>query len=112
MYIVEPGLPPSSFGARAQALERKFGKARSEAGGAPVAGQAVEILLQAIARSDGTRASVTAHVLAAKVHAGILGDFAFDRNGDMSPAPLTIHRIAHGRDTTDRVIRVSSNLVR
>src|SRR5438105_561339 len=43
MFVLEPGLPPSRFGALGQKLQRKFGKAQAEAaGGAPVAGQALE----------------------------------------------------------------------
>ena len=112
MYVIEPGLPPSKFGALGQELQRKFGKTEAERGGAPVAAQAVEVLLDAIARSDGTRSSVTSHILTDPVHGRILGNFSFDRNGDMTPSPVTIHRVKHGRQTTDRVVRVSSGLLR
>ena len=112
MYLIEPGLPPSRFGALGRKLERKFGKTRPEEGGAPNAGQAVEILLDALARSDGSRSSVTSHVLADPVHGGILGDFGFDRNGDMTPSPVTIYRVKHGGQTIDRVLRVPSRLLR
>jgi ABC-type branched-subunit amino acid transport system substrate-binding protein len=113
MYMTEPGLPPERYGALGQTLQRKFGKAPAiETGGAPVAGQAAEILLEAIASSDGTRSSVTAHVLAAHPNDRIFGPFAFDRNGDMTPAPVTIHRVVHGRDTIARVELVSSKLLR
>src|SRR5439155_24548246 len=54
MYFLEPGLPPSKFGPVGQALQRKFGSSPAESGGAPVAAQATEVLLDAIARSDGT----------------------------------------------------------
>lgn len=112
MYVMEPGLPPSKFGTLGQELQRKFGKTNAERGGAPVAAQAVEVLLDAIARSDGTRSSVTSHILTDPVHGGILGNFSFDRNGDMTPSPVTVHRVKHGRQTTDRVVRVSSGLLR
>jgi branched-chain amino acid transport system substrate-binding protein len=45
--------------------------------------QAVEILLDAIARSDGTRASVTRELRRTTVEDGILGDIRFDENGDL-----------------------------
>ena len=112
LYLTEPGLSPSRYGPLGQKLQRMFGRSRTEAGGAPAAAQAAEILLQAIASSDGTRSSVTAHVLTEPVRGGILGNFAFDSSGDMSPAPVTIHRVAHGRDTTVRIERVSSQLLR
>jgi branched-chain amino acid transport system substrate-binding protein len=113
MYMTEPGLPPSRYGSLGQTLQRRFGKAPGiEAGGAPVAAQAAEILLEAIASSDGTRSSVTAHVLAAHPSDHIFGAFSFDRNGDMKPAPVTIHRVVHGRDTIARIELVSSQLLR
>lgn len=48
------------------------------------AAQAAEVLLAAVARSSGTRASVTRELLKVKVIDGILGSFGFDRNGDMT----------------------------
>lgn len=112
MYLLQPGLAPSKYGAIGQKLQRKFGTTRTESGGAPVAAQATEILLAAIARSNGTRASVTAHVLADRVNGGILGTFRFDRNGDMSPGPVTVYRVKHGHQTINRVVHVSSRLLR
>ena len=57
------------------------------------AGQAMEVVLDAIARSDGTRASVLEAMLATKVKGGILGTFGFDENGDITPAQVPIIRI-------------------
>ena len=57
------------------------------------AGQATELLLQAIARSDGSRASVLKELKASKVSNGILGSFFFDANGDISTAPIAVVRI-------------------
>lgn len=112
IFLTQPGLPPDRFGALGQELQRKFGKTFIiEAGGAPVAAQAAEALLDAIAHSDGTRSSVTTHLLADRVHGGILGDFSFDRYGDMTPSPITVTRIEHGREVADRVIFVPSRLV-
>ncbi len=50
-------------------------------------------MLDAIARSDGTRASVLERLRASKVDDGILGSFAFDRNGDITTASVPILRI-------------------
>lgn len=112
IYLTEPGLPPDRFGALGQKLERKFGKTfLLEAGGAPVAAQAAEVLLDAIAYSNGTRSSVTARLLVDRVHGGILGYFRFDRYGDMTPSPVTVSRIEHGRGVADRVVLVPSGLL-
>ena len=57
------------------------------------AAQSAEILLDAIAHSDGTRASVTKELFKTRVENGILGDIRFDKNGDPVEAPVTIWRI-------------------
>ena len=105
MYLIEPGLPPAAFGPLGQKLQRKVGKSAPELGGAPVAGQAAEVLLNAIAHSDGTRSSVTSHVLADPVRGGILGHFSFDQNGDMTPGAITVYRVIRGHQIIDRIIR-------
>ena len=73
------------------------------------AAQSAEILLDAIARSDGTRASVTKELFKTRVENGILGDIRFDKNGDPVEAPITIWRIvrpsqAPNGEVADRVI--------
>jgi hypothetical protein len=47
--------------------------------------QAAQIMLNAIARSDGTRASVVKELFKTKVKNGIMGTFNFDKNGDIVP---------------------------
>ena len=67
--------------------------------------RAAEVLLDAIARSDGTRASVTAELFKTKIVNGILGSFSFDRNGDTTSGAVTIYRIVRGKPTVFKVIR-------
>jgi ABC-type branched-subunit amino acid transport system substrate-binding protein/predicted Ser/Thr protein kinase len=55
--------------------------------------QAAEIVLAAIARSDGTRASVLEAMRHTRVSDGVLGSFSFDRNGDITPARVAVLRI-------------------
>jgi DNA-binding SARP family transcriptional activator/ABC-type branched-subunit amino acid transport system substrate-binding protein len=70
--------------------------------------QAAEILLDAIARSDGTRASVTRELRAATVENGLLGDIRFDRYGDLVEGPVTIFRLTRKGPVVDRVVTVSA----
>ena len=56
------------------------------------AAQATELVLDAIARSDGTRV-VLERLRASKVEDGILGTFRFDRNGDKTTASVPILRV-------------------
>ncbi len=88
----------------------------------PEAAQAAEALLEAIERSDGTRASVNRELRRLEVENGILGSFRFDSNGDMTPPAITVFRVTgkkRGADAPDvwggaefdRVVRVPPELV-
>ena len=55
--------------------------------------QATEMVLNAIARSDGTRASVLRELRATRLTDDVLGSFSFDRYGDITPAKVTILRV-------------------
>ena len=89
---------------------------------AAYAAQAAEILLDAIARSDGTRSSVTEELRRTTVEDGILGDIRFDENGDLVEGPFTIFRVVgKGRPglgpgdegaVVDRVIIARADLLR
>ncbi len=62
----------------------------------PYAAQSTEVLLAAIAASDGTRASVSQQLLRVKVTDDILGSFGFDQNGDMTTSSMPIFRVPDG----------------
>jgi DNA-binding SARP family transcriptional activator/ABC-type branched-subunit amino acid transport system substrate-binding protein/DNA-binding beta-propeller fold protein YncE len=91
---------------------------------AAYAAQAAEILLDAIARSDGTRSSVTRELRGTTVEDGILGDIRFDEYGDLVAGPVTIFRVVgKGRPSlpgfgdfedavVDRVITARAALLR
>ena len=75
------------------------------------AAQAAIVLLDAIAASDGSRASVVDKMFATKVTNGILGSFGFNKNGDTTNNPVTVYKIAGGKLTTFKVITPSPKLV-
>jgi branched-chain amino acid transport system substrate-binding protein len=64
--------------------------------------QAMDILLDAIAASDGSRAAVTRNVLHAKVTDGLLGSFGFDVAGDTTGNTIAVYRITDGRNRFQR----------
>ena len=74
-----------------------YGREPSSPSTAVYAAQATEILLDAIARSDGTRSSVTRELRRTSVEDGILGNIRFDQNGDPVEAPVTIFRVVGKR---------------
>jgi branched-chain amino acid transport system substrate-binding protein len=71
--------------------------------------QAAGVLLDAIARSDGTRAVVVEELFHTRVTGGILGSFSFDRYGDISPATTGLYSIRNGELVLDGVVRVPSS---
>jgi hypothetical protein len=98
-YVSLPGLTNDVLPAEGRRFAREFGA--TQPGGrvdvtAVYAAQATELLLDAIARSDGTRASVTKEVLAARVRGGLVGDFELTGTGDVTPRPITILRARQG----------------
>jgi branched-chain amino acid transport system substrate-binding protein len=73
--------------------------------------QAIDVMLDAIARSDGTRASVTRSLFDKRVSYGILGSFWITPTGDTSLNAITIHRVVRGKLTTYATIIVPDTLV-
>jgi len=88
--------------ARLPAAGQRFADAFASAhGGQPAepaavaAAAATEVLLDAIRRSDGTRAGVARALLATRVD-GVLGPIGFDGRGDLVPATITLARVERG----------------
>jgi ABC-type branched-subunit amino acid transport system substrate-binding protein len=95
MYTAGNDLPRGPFltTAKGKQFVRDLGATGTQFLGVPEAGQAVELVMAAIARSDGTRASVLEELRASEVRNGILGSFRFDRNGDMTTVLVPVLRI-------------------
>jgi branched-chain amino acid transport system substrate-binding protein len=119
MGLVTEHLPPAG----ADFAERF---ARTQAGmpvepSAIYAAQATTVLLDAIARSDGTRRSVVDELFRTRVTDGLLGSFGFDARGDISESPVTVVRVREGGASrtilsvegaeVDRIMRPSPSLV-
>jgi DNA-binding SARP family transcriptional activator/ABC-type branched-subunit amino acid transport system substrate-binding protein len=93
---------------------RDFGELQRSTQFVLPAAQAAEVLLQAIARSDGTRATVLRELRRTRVEDGILGSFRFDRTNDIVPATVPIFRLTRASPpgaaideaVLDRVLKV------
>ena len=127
MYVSVDGAPNSALGGAGRTFVADF--AATQPGGdvpsftGAYAGQAAEVMLAAIARSDGTRASVTKELFRTSVRDGILGTFEIDRNGDTTANPITILRVTgpragsptlladHAGTVVDRVLTPPAELV-
>jgi branched-chain amino acid transport system substrate-binding protein len=110
LYVTTYGIPNDRLPPRGRQLLAGVAATRGGDPGPDLAAsygaQAAEIFLDAIARSDGTRVSVTEQVALTDVRNGILGDVRFDRNGDRVEAPITILRAGDRGLDVDRVIVV------
>ncbi len=97
MYLSVYGVPNGELPPPGKRFLEEFEATRagepSPSYSAAYAAQAAEILLDAIARSDGTRSSVTEELRRTTVEDGILGDIRFDENGDLVEGPFTIFRV-------------------
>jgi branched-chain amino acid transport system substrate-binding protein len=112
MYATVPTIPVEALPPEGVRLMRRLGIGTRHPGvtgspGVAEAAQATALLLDAVARSDGTRGSVTENVLTAKVKGGVLGSFSFDRYGDMVPGPVGIYRFEDGKIVTSGVVRAA-----
>ena len=98
-YLSLSGLLPESLPPAAVRWTTRFKTTQAGAAIDPAvvyAAQATEVLLDAIARSDGTRRSVVEALFRTRVTDGLLGSFRFDANGDISESPMTIVQIRRG----------------
>jgi DNA-binding SARP family transcriptional activator/ABC-type branched-subunit amino acid transport system substrate-binding protein len=125
MYVSLPGLTSTSLPAAGARFKARFGA--TQPGGrvpdlAVYAAQGADVLLDSIARSNGTRTSVVDKLLSAQIDRGLLGSFAFDHNGDTTQHAVTILRPRHAGGTravlgsegatVDRVITPEIGLLR
>ena len=106
--ITDPArqLPPAG-----RAFAATFGATRPVGASdawAPYAAQATDVLLTAIAQSDGTRASVVHQLLRVRIKDGILGSFAFTPRGDISPATVLAYRVIRGPALTRPVTTITT----
>ena len=95
LYATTLDLPLTATPLRAEGrrFAREVGAFGAPLQGVLEAGQATDVVLDAIARSDGTRESVLRDLRASRVRDGIIGSFRFDPYGDMTPASIPIVRI-------------------
>jgi branched-chain amino acid transport system substrate-binding protein len=114
MYITQPGIPPEELKGRGKEFVDGF---TAEKGRAPdpyttYAAQAADILLDAIADSDGTRASVSEQVTNREVPEGLLGEFEIDENGDTTLGTVAVFTVKSGEGTFNKLITPELSFVK
>jgi branched-chain amino acid transport system substrate-binding protein len=98
-YIPVAGLVPQGLGSAGRSFVKRFAATQpdgSVTAAAVYAAQAAETMLDAIARSDGTRAGVARALRATHLAGSLVGPVSFDARGDVVPRPVTILRAQRG----------------
>ena len=113
LYVTALGVPLARLGPAGrgfvEALTERIG--RSPELFSVETAAAAEVMLDAIARSRGTRASVTEALLATRLDAAILGPVAFTASGDVRRRAVTIHRITGGHVRVADVVEPPTRLL-
>jgi branched-chain amino acid transport system substrate-binding protein len=73
--------------------------------------QGTRMLLDAIARSGGSRRQVAENLMQSRVQDGLVGDFAIDPNGDTTLNTMGIYRIRRGRLSFETAITPATELL-
>jgi hypothetical protein len=113
MTISQPGPPNDQLTGEGKqfvaSFSKKFGAQPSRY--AVATAQAMDVLLDAIARSDGSRGSVTSNLFTTRVSNGIFGSFWITPTGDTTLNAVAIHRIVRGKVTTFATVVVPDALM-
>ena len=100
------GLPNSSLKGAGKTFVKAFTKADHRAPDpyAVYAAQAAEVVVAAIAQSNGSRADIAKQIFKVNLKNSILGNIKFNANGDVASPAVTIYRVKGGKSTTFKVI--------
>jgi branched-chain amino acid transport system substrate-binding protein len=118
MFITVAGVPPEKLTGTGADFIKAFG---DQIGKKPnpysaYAAQSMQVVLDAIEKSDGTRSSVTDGLLSTNVTNGILGTFSINKNGDTTRNPVTVYQqVGSGKSGTGKTFKVevpSASLVK
>jgi branched-chain amino acid transport system substrate-binding protein len=115
VWVSVAGLPNSKLKGAGRRFLAAFTKANGGTAPDPYAvyaAQAAVAMLSAIAKSNGTRAGVTAQIFKVNLRNTILGNIAFNAQGDVKGGPVAIYRIKGGKATDYSVINPPAALVK
>jgi branched-chain amino acid transport system substrate-binding protein len=113
MTVSQPGPPSDRLSGRGKQFVASFSKkfAQEPTRYAVASAQAMDVLLTAIAHSDGSRASVTSNLFKVRVSNGVLGSFWITPTGDTTLQTVAIYRIIGGKLRTFATIVVPDALL-
>jgi branched-chain amino acid transport system substrate-binding protein len=93
-FISVAGAPPKALTGRGATFVKSFGK---QIGATPnpyaaYGAQAMLVMLDAVAKSGGSRANTTKAIFGITINNGILGNFTINAQGDTNLTPITIYK--------------------
>ncbi len=112
-FVSVAGIPNSALKGQGKAFLAAFTKANGKEPDpySVYAAQSTVVLLSAIAKSNGTRSDAAAKLFTVNLKNSILGNVAFNKQGDTAPGPVSIYRVASGKSTLYRVVTPPLSLV-
>jgi branched-chain amino acid transport system substrate-binding protein len=111
-YVSVAGQSPTTLKGAGATFVKDFG---AQIGATPnpysqYGAQAMDVMLDAIGKSDGTRGSVASNLFGLKVTDGIIGTFTINTSGDTSLGPITIYQQKAGKLNPVKTIVPAANL--
>jgi branched-chain amino acid transport system substrate-binding protein len=109
VLITRQGLQPQSLGPAGQRFVREFGATQPghQVNNLDVyAAAATEVLLDAIARSDGTREGVARALKHTRLADSVIGPLALQPNGEPVANPITYARVERGGSREDILLSI------
>jgi branched-chain amino acid transport system substrate-binding protein len=93
-YASVAGEPPDKLKGEGATFIKDFGDQIGETPNpySQYGAQAMDVMLEAIKKSDGSRGSVASNLFGLKITNGILGTFTINDQGDTSLTPITIYQ--------------------
>jgi branched-chain amino acid transport system substrate-binding protein len=106
MFVSLPGKVPGSLTGEGDVFVKEL---KAQVGDqpievfAPYAGEAAEVVMNAIRASDGSRAGVIDTLFKTHVTDGIIGSFSFSPTGDLTPPPISVEKAADTFELTKTI---------
>ena len=112
-YISVAGAPPNALVGAGAAFVKSFGK---QIGTTPnpysaYGAQAMDVMLQAVARGGGQRATTTKGIFGLTITNGIIGSFTINATGDTSLGTVTIYKQAGKKLNPQKTLVPSASLI-
>ena len=112
-YVSVAGEPPTSLKGEGKTFVKDFGDQIGETPNpySQYGAQAMDVMLEAIGKSDGSRGSVTENLFGLKITDGILGTFTINDQGDTSLTPITVYQQKSDKLNPLKTLTPPANLV-